>query len=270
MSGSLTFYNKSAASLGMRIGGVDIYKTTGNNVQTVRIPGRIGEVVPVSVETLINNEIREYKAALYMRASSVADVEAKFAEIRHWLLDHEGYQTLTDSYEPSFYRRAYFSGDFVPMRKGAGQNFEIPLRFSCDPRRYIANVADTVMNSGAAGSMTAAITPPQPTGLGQYITVPAKPMIKIEGGYANDPFTLTITDSQYAEDYGHISVAEDVGTFYFDVETLNATSGPGYGSDLNAWITDVSGDLSIGVLGGFVKRTNVDAKITITPRWWVR
>ena len=270
MSGSLTFYNKTAASLGMRIGGVDIYKTTGNNIQTVNVPGRIGEVVPVSVETLIGNEIREYNAALYMRVSSIAAVEDRFAEIRHWLLDHEGYQTLSDSYEPSFYRRAYFSGDFVPMRKGAGQNFEIPLRFSCDPRRFIANVSDVIMKYGADGTMTAEIPLPLPLGIGRFITVPAKPMIKIEGEYANDPFTLTFTDSQYSEDYGHITVAEDAGTFYFDCETLNATSGPGYGSNLNAWITDVSGDLSVGVLGGYVKRTNKDAKITITPRWWVR
>lgn len=270
MSGSLTFYNKSAASLGIRIGGVDSYKASGNNIQPVTVPGRIGEVIPVEAETMIGNEIREYKAALYMRASSVQDVEARLAEIRHWLLNHKGYQTLSDSYEPSFYRRAYFSGEVVPMRKGVGQNFEIPLRFSCDPRRYIAGVQDTVMNIGAAGSLTAVIIPPQPAGLGQFITTPAKPMIKIEGNYANDPFTLTVTDPTYTEDFGHIAVAEDVGTFYFDVETLNATSGPGYGANLNSWVTDVGGDLSLDTVAAYIKRTNVDAKITITPRWWVR
>ena len=270
MSGSLTFNYTTAASLGLRIGGVDIYKTTGNNIKTVTVPGRIGEVVPVSVEKLINNELREYAAALYLRASSAETVEQSFTAIRNWLLNVDGYGRLSDSYEPSFYRRAYFSGDFVPRRKGAGQNFEIPLTFSCDPRRFIANVADTVLNSGASGAMTAIITPPAPNGIGWYITEPAKPLIKIEGNYANDPFTLTFTDSNYTEDYGHITVAEDIGTLYFDCETLNATSQPNGGANLNPWITSVSGNLSIGVLGGFVKRNNVDAKITITPRWWVR
>ena len=270
MSGSLTFYTKTAASLGLRIGGVDVYKTTGNNITTINVPGRIGQVIPVDYDLLLNNEIREYAAAIYLRAASNADVEEAMIKIRDWLLNHPGYQTLTDSYEPSVYRRAFFSGDLIPKRKGAGQNFEIPLRFSCDPRRYIANVPDTVMNMGAQGALTATITPPFQDGIGLYIPEAPKPLIKFEGGWANDPTTLTFTDSTYTEDYGHISFDGNIGTLYFDCETLNATSQPNGGVSLNSWITDAVGDLQLNKTVTYMKRDNVDSKITITPRWWVR
>ena len=275
MSRNISFGGPYASSFGLRIGSLNVYKGTGNAYETARVPGRMGDILVTDTEPIVGNELREYNAALYMRASSVSDVEKRLAQIRDWLLNtrsgaytSRGYKTLKDSYEPDFYRLAVFSGDVVPVRKGAGQNFEITLTFSCDPRRYLANIADTVLAAGSGGSMTATITPPE--AWSTLIVYPAKPLIKFEGNYLNDATSLTFTDSTFTDEIGKISIAANAPTFYFDCETLNATSQPYGGTNLNAFITDVSGDVTLHGLADYVKRPDVDTKITITPRWWVR
>lgn len=268
MSGTLQFAGQTAASFGLRIGGVDSYKAPGNIIGTARVPGRVGDLPLFRDEKDVSNEIRQYAAALYMRAATPANVARQIAEIRAWLLNRSGFSTLTDSYEPDFYRRAYFTGDVVPARKGAGQNFEVPLTFACDPRRYIANAPDTVMDQGAAGGLWYVIAPPE--AWASLIVYPAAPLIKFEGFYQNDETTLTFTDPTYTEEIGKIVFAENIGTVYFDCETLNATSQPYGGGNLNPWIIDVTGNVTLTGLVDYIKRDNLDARITVTPRWWVR
>lgn len=267
MSGSLTFGSFTAESFGMKIGSVQVYGAAGNSYNAITVPGRPGQVLAYDEEPETGNDIREYNAGIYMRNASAEAVARRIAEIRKWLLGVKGYSVLTDSYEPGFYRRAYLQGDINFTRKGTGQNFEASLRFSCDPRRFIDGVPDTVMR-GQGGVLDAEITPPEAwAGL---IVYPAKPLIKIEGEYANDNFDLIFTDSTGTEERGKISFAEDIGTLYFDTETMNATSRPSGGANLNNWVTDVSGDVSLRGLVDYIHRTTVDARITITPRWYVR
>ena len=275
MSGTMTFNGTAASAYGLRIGGVNTYKGAGNTIETIRVPGRMGDVVYNNTEKNVGNEIREYNAALYMRASSVSNVEKRLAQIRDWLLNtrtgsavRPGYKTLRDSYEPDFYRRAFFTGDVTPIRKGAGQNFEIPLTVSCDPRRYLANVSDVVMSYGASGPLQAEIG--APSDWFSLIVYPAKPLIKVEGYGANDAFNFIFTDSTYTEELGKIQFAENIPTLYFDTETLNATSEPYGGTNLNQFIVDVTGDVWLNGYMDYVKRNDKGTKITITPRWWVR
>lgn len=275
MSRSITFNGTAASSYGLRIGSLNVYNARGNTIETVRVPGRLGDVVYDNTELSVGNELREYNAALYMRASSVSDVEKRLAQIRDWLLNTRtgsavktGYKTLRDSYEPDFYRRAFFTGDLNPVRKGAGQNFELSLAFSCDPRRYLSGAYDVVMKGGLGGQLYAEIVPPDEWA--SLIVFPAKPLIKFETEYNNDPFTLTFTDSTYTAEYGKISIAANAPSLYFDCETLNATSQPYGGTSLNQFITDVTGLVTFTGLVDYVKRSDIDFKVTISPRWWVR
>ena len=169
MSGSLTFNGVTAESLGLRIGAVRVYDAPGREVQTYMVPGRIGAIYPTKDLSQIPNQLREYSAALYLKSASDEEVERALASLRAWLMI-DGYAELTDSYEPNFYRRAFFSGDFLPERRGAGQDFVVPLTFSCDPRRYIRNVPTLKVR----GQVT--ITTPE-TVQGYHITEASKPLI---------------------------------------------------------------------------------------------
>lgn len=268
MSGTITYRGRTNEQFEIKIGGVNSYKAPGNQIETASIPGDIGDVLISSNPPEVASEIVEYAAGLYLKNAAKTTVELRMAQIRDWLLNNTEITKIKDSYEPSFYRLGCFSGDFTPVRKGAGQNFEFPLQFLCDPRRYIDNADDTILNAGAEGALTAEITPPE--AWASLIVLPAKPLIKVEGGYNNDAFDLVFTDSTYTDEIGKISFAENIGTVYFDTRTLNATSSPYGGANLNAWITDVSGNVTMSGLITYLRRNSVDAKITITPRWWVR
>lgn len=273
---NISFAGQSAKSFGLKIDGVNPYSASGNNLEPVKVPGRPGLDVAADAPLDMENEILEFQAGLYLPQNTTdSAVAKKMAEIRDWLLNtrqgptpQQGYRTLRTDYEPDFYRRAFFSGDFVPQRKGAGQDFQIPLNFSCDPRRYLYGAPDTVLLAGQDGALTASIAPPE--NWDALVVKPAKPLIKIEGNLQNQAFSLIFTDSDYTEELGKISVAANVGTFWFDCETLNATSQEDGGANRNQYITEVSGDVTLSGLISYVMRTNADAKITIRPRWWVR
>ena len=260
MSGTLTFNGITAASLGLRIGAVNAYDAPGREFQTYAVPGRIGDVIPAKDYTRIPNQIREYAAALYMRAATPEAVERRMVEIRNWLFGSNGYAELSDSYEPQLYRRAYFIGDVAPGRKGAGQNFEIPLRFSCDPRRFIAGDHHFQL-SGTSGTVT--YTTPS-TVNGFPISEAAKPLIYVSKG--EDDITVTFSDS--GGTFGQLLLAGPEDDFWFDAETLTAYYDDG--SPANNRIDDVIGEIRLGPGPVTISFTSSVVALTFYPRWWVR
>lgn len=270
MSGSLTFNGTTAASLGLRIGAVNPYDGPYRERQTYIVPGRFGEVIPVKDNVYsVPNQIREYSAALYMRAAAPEAVERRMAEIREWLFRPSGYAELSDSYEPQFYRRAYFIGDVIPERKGAGQNFQIPLQFSCDPRRYIAGDHHFSM-SGGGGAPKSYTTPETVNGF--KIMDPAKPLIFISNGgeYMTAVFT-DVTDTGSGpvnKQIGQLKLAGEAGDFWFDAENLTAYYEDG--SPANEMVEDVVGEIRLGPGQTKIEIGTSLLHLTFYPRWWVR
>lgn len=270
MSGTLNFNGATADSFGLKIGGVNVYDASERTVQTYAVNGRIGAVYPAVDYSQIPNEIREYTAGLYLRAASADTVQKRLASIRDWLLNTGGYAKLSDSYEPGLYRRAFFTGGFSAVRKGAGQNFEIPLRFSCDPRRYIAGNHDFTM-TGSAGETT--YTTPT-TVSGFSIREAAKPLIYISKG--DDQMEITFTDvtvvngSPRNVQIGQLLLSADEADFWFDTETLTAWLDDSNKTPANNLIRDVVGEIRLGPGPTKISFTSSLVALTFTPRWWVR
>lgn len=258
MSGTLTFNGVSAASFGLRIGAVRVYDAPGREVQTYTVPGRIGAVYPTKDLSQIPNQIREYTSALYLRSATDEQVERAFVDIRAWLMQ-DGYAELTDSYEPQFYRRAFFSGDFLPERRGAGPDFVAPLTFSCDPRRYIRNAPTIKISS--QGTIT---TPEKVQGF--KISEAAKPLIYISNG--GDNVVITFTDANTQQQIGKIITVGEEADFWFDAETLIAYYDDGSRAD--NMIDDVTGEIRLGPGPTDINLNSALCALTFHPRWWVR
>ena len=268
MSRILTFNGKTSSSFGLRIGCPSVYNASGRDVSTYYVPGRIGAVYPALDYSQIPNEVKEYNAALYMRADSMEQVERKMEDIRDWLMNVDGYAELTDSYEPQFYRRAFFTGGFAPVRKGAGQNFEIPLRFSCDPRRFLTGTYNFEVH-GARVPVT--YTTPA-TVNGFSIREGSKPLIYIskDAVVATITFTdVTVHSGTPANvELGKIYLSGDEADFYFDAESLTAYDESG--DPCNQYITDVTGEIRLGPGQTEISINTSEVALTVTPRWWVR
>ena len=259
---SLTFNGSSNAVFGLRIGGFNVYDAQEREVQLYTVPGRIGAVYPATDLSQIPNEIREYNAGLYMRAASPSSVQLRMANIRDWLMNTNGYADLYDSYEPGLYRRAFFVGNFAPVRKGAGQNFEIPLRFSCDPRRFIAGDHSFTLN-GAQGAVSYD-TPSTVDGF--TIREAAKPLMKISKG---DDYQ-TVKFSQSGSVFGQLKINGIDDDFWFDAETLTAWHDDVDKTPYNEMIDDVIGEIRLGPGPTTISFTSSMMSIKFYPRWWVR
>ena len=265
MSGKLWLNQIDAAELGLKIGGINVYDAPGREVQTYRVPGRIGEIYPKKDLSQIPNQIREYTSAYYRHGASRDSVSKGLDDIRAWCMEDRVHE-IRDSYEPGIYRLGWWSGDFSPVRKGAGENFEIPLRFSCDPRRFIANAPDLVLSQTAG---TTVVTPD--TVLGFPIREVAKPLLYVSTD--QNLSTITFEDDVTGDFIGQIKIAASEATdreFYFDAEDLTAHYMIDGDPSADQEIEDVLGEIRLGPDRVRVSVNVATIYVRITPRWWVR
>ncbi len=95
------------------------------------VPGRNGSVV------LANGAFKNYEQqySAFLDSKNIGGLEQVMPKVVDWLLGHEGYQRLEDSYFPDFYRMAYYSGgtSFINMFNEYGEG---TLTFNCAPEKY--------------------------------------------------------------------------------------------------------------------------------------
>lgn len=254
---NFTFRGNTASSYGLKVGSINVYNSSNKQQEVFHVPGRIGDVAPADEPENWPNEYREYNVALYMKNASNQDVSKQFARIRSWLLANSGYSDLSDTYDPGLYRRAFFSGDFVPIRKGAGQDFEIPVIFNCDPRRFVSGITSytTLISAGTNGTGRSPQSPQD------YSCYPkCYPVLRIVG--TNAAFSLALKHWSSGEQYGIISFAATNRTFTFDCETLECSE--------DGVVTDVSGELYMRDMQTQFARSGTSGAISVRPRWFVR
>lgn len=254
---NFSYFGQNSSYYGLSVGSVNVYGSPSNRNEGYKVPGRIGVVYPDDSPENWPNETREYIAGLFMRNASEQNVATQLDQIRAWLMNHNTYFTLTDTYEPGVYRRAVFSGEFRPQRIGAGNNFQIPIAFSCDPRRFIVGNDVSIMSAGAADSVR---SPQSPQTLGLSAYYKCWPILKAVG--ANAAFSLSFRDYVTGSEYGKVSFAETNATFQFDCETLACNQA--------GVITDVTGELYMKDAGTLIVRTGSSGTITADCRWFVR
>ena len=104
-----------------------------------KVPGRNGDIV-LSNGSFENYE-QEYSA--FLDARKIGKLEQVMPKVVDWLLGHEGYQRLEDSYFPDVYRMAYYSGgaEFISFFNEYGEG---TLTFNCAPEKYYKTGEKTI------------------------------------------------------------------------------------------------------------------------------
>ena len=96
-----------------------------------KVPGRNGDIV------LTNGSFENYEQSYsaFLDAKNIGKLEQVMPKVVDWLLGHEGYQRLEDSYFPDVYRMAYYSGgsEFISLFNEYGEG---TLTFNCAPEKY--------------------------------------------------------------------------------------------------------------------------------------
>lgn len=101
--------------------------------EVIEVPGRDGDIV------IDNGNFKNYRQTYSVFIDSIDaetdDYQRVSSKIAEWLLSNPGYQRLEDSYDPDFYRMAYYSGgtSFSNFFNIYGRG---SLEFTCAPRRF--------------------------------------------------------------------------------------------------------------------------------------
>lgn len=253
----IVFNSKGDVHFGVRVAGFNSYAAPGRQVQGYTIPGRAGEFFPAGDVGVIPNMIREYELALYRDSS----YESTLQQIRNWLLTPNDYCKLMDSYETGLFYMARFTGDVVPERRGAGNNFVIPIKFSCMPQRFLDSGETWVEFETGEGVLY----------LNNQTPNNAYPLAYV-ANERNEELTLSLWDEDAQMARASMTI-DAYSQCYFDFETTNA-----YVIDLstgrmipqNDLITAISGDWEIHPGVNLLKRSSNELGVTLKPRWWVR
>lgn len=203
-------------------------------LEIIQIPGRNGDLIIDS--GVYNNYAQSYE--VYFNASKNRTPKQS-RMVREWLQTATGYQKLEDSYDPEFYRLAYFSGP-AEIENIMNQYGRMTISFMCKPQRWRKD-----------GDTPCLMTVPQTI---YNELFPALPLIKINGTGAGNLYVGGYTVEI-------LSLDEYV---MLDSDTQNA-----YKGTLNKNSTISAPEFPVLQSGDNV--VDWDGNITsieITPRWW--
>lgn len=172
------------------------------------IHGRSGDLIVD--ENAFSNVTQTYE--VYILGGSVG-FQAKATAIAHWLLSVVGYANLTDSYDPTVYRKARFTGG-VSFLNALNKFGKATITFDCCPQRY-------------------PITPEALTGvLGDTFTIPSVPelvnglpLIAVSDWVKNDTSGTFQTDTL---DITIPTIGTNQTKIYIDFETRTIYNATGY------------------------------------------
>lgn len=243
-TGTLTWsgYN-SLTDFGVYISGAGEHNAAEADVTVYQIPGRNGDLV-ISNDRYKNIEVR-YPAFI---AHGFA---AKEQGVRNWLRSAVNYRDLTDTYDPTHFRKARPTGEleFSPVRPD-GANFEIV--FDCDPRRFLVSGDSFTTITGGSWSDD------NPT------EFDARPQIAV--GDPENGMEIEVTDGD-----GRVTTFtatdDHVGLVIIDCETQDIYDDSTL-ANLNSLFT-ISGDFpSLSAGTNLITLTGNYSAASVRPRWW--
>lgn len=174
MRNYITFNGTDLRNYGMYISGAGRIQIPTRAYEFAQVPGKLGDVILGGRR--IENEGIVYPAFIAPvngACGNYATYEEAFFALRNYLLTVSGYQTLTDSYNGTYYRKACFVGGISADSMTDLKSGSFDLIFNCKPQRFI-----TVPDISVAEGVTASINIPlsynwEPvitvTGTGEFI-----------------------------------------------------------------------------------------------------
>lgn len=157
--GIITFNGVASNTLGIVVEHPPNYVAPKKDYEVIHVPGRSGDILMDNGS--YQNVPRSYDIAI---GSRTLDFTTQANTISNWLhsADAQGYARLEDSYEPDFYRMAYYDEETeitnILQRMGRAT-----VNFNCKPQRYFKS-GDVAVNieiptSGASKATTEFISP---------------------------------------------------------------------------------------------------------------
>lgn len=236
--GVIVYGGVDSSNYGIVVGESPAFERPNRKQTIVQVPGRNGSVL--FQENAWEDVTRTYSVWLDEDIANNKSLADKVNEYQAALNSLNGYQMLTDNFEPDVYRLAYYSGG-DQFTNEMTQYGRANLRFVCRPERFLVSGADAVeVDDGDT------LTNPTPFA--------SKPLIHIEA--SNETIEVSIggkTITAEVTDYINID-CERMNAYRLPVENRNdKISG--------TFPTIPSGGNTIGITGTYTK-------VEITPNYF--
>lgn len=247
--GLVIFNGVSSEDLNATVQHPPEYAVPKRDYEVTHVPGRNGDVIVES--NSYENVEREYNLAIVKpRTGSYTETVGR---VIRWLHSAKGYSRLEDSYEPDYYRLAYFQ-DAVTVSNINMTAGEVNVSFICKPQRFLKKGEKAISISGVNSGYVEIYNP---TGFD------SKPLVYINSGKG----TLYFCDENYNVIYSVI-VSNADGLFVdCDLEDAYGLSSNGMIDNLNSTISlDEFPKFSPGK--NYIKCDGTISDIVVVPNWW--
>lgn len=243
--GTLVYGGEASSDFGMVVREAPSFERAKRKQTIYTVPGRNGSVV--MQEDAWEDTVRSYKVWLdeAIEEDSGGNISGTLAErvdaFEAMLNSKNGYQKLTDNFEPDIYRLAYYSGgdSFTNELMIYGN---ATLNFTCKPQRFLASgdTAESVTNGSTLNNPTRFASKPL-----IYIKVPTAGTVAV--AFGGNTITANVTDYIYID-------CEDMNAYRLATENKN--------SEISGAFPNLQpGNNTIGITGTITK-------VEITPRYF--
>ncbi len=144
--GVIIFNGIPSTNYGIHVEKPPVYTTPERDYEVVHIPGRNGDLVIDNGS--YQNVTRKYDI-------SVGEIDGDFTNLAsgvgEWLHSASGYARLEDSYEPDYFRLAYYVAD-TEMENLFHQAGKMTIEFNCKPARFL-KIGERAVSLTADGAL---------------------------------------------------------------------------------------------------------------------
>ena len=233
----ICFGGVSSSDFGIYLTDIHIADSPERDISLMSIPGRNGDLI-------VDNNRWNNVDITYSLVITIGFADA-FDAFKAALLSQNGYQELTDSIYPDYFRMATVKKSIQPKTMRHNRTGKFDVTFHCKPQRYLKS-----------GQLIETFTEPTKLHGNGFVT---KPLITVYGSGAG---TLTIGDTTV-----EIKDMTDQLTLDCDLQTAYRQIGDAAPENMNGSIYAPNfpelgkGENPISWTGGITK-------IDIIPRWW--
>lgn len=145
---TFTFGGTVSSAYDMFITDAAPYNAPERDVEMLSIPGRNGAFA-LDKGSFSNVEVT-YHVVVY--GSNHSGFQSELSDIRNWLCSAQGYQRLTDDYNPNEYRMAVYKGG-LETKGDYWNGAEFDITFDCKPQRWLTS-GETAVSVTSGDTLT--------------------------------------------------------------------------------------------------------------------
>ena len=168
----------------------------------------------------------------------------KMSGVAKWLHSAPGYTRLEDSYEPTFYRLAYYN-ESVSIENLFNEAGKATIKFTCKPQRFYKSGEQAVAFSSAGAIQNGTVNI-------------ALPLIKVTKVNLQGRIMVGDTTITIASDSGDVIIDSELQDVY-DADGNNKNSVVTFNDGIFPLLQPGSNEISFD--GGVTK-------VEVIPRWW--